>query len=431
MSGKNTGSGRWLVAIMGTLLQLCLGTVYAWSFFQKPIMASFGWTNSQTAWTFSLAICFLGLAAAWGGVNLPKYGPRKLAIAGGVLFALGYFIGAVAFALKSLPLLWIGYGVIGGSGLGLGYVTPVATAAKWFPDKKGLVTGMVIMGFGFGALLMSKLIAPVFMAITGDNLVLVFVYIGILMLVLTLPAASLLRNPPAGFLPPGYTPPASESAQQSAQESLTARQSLASGKFLLMWLVFFLNITSGIMFIGFQSPMMQDLVKAANPGMTAATLAAAGATLIAFSSIFNGLGRFLWGGISDRIGRTLTFRLILGTQILVFVALLFVKAPLLFGLLVCYVLLCYGGGFGTMPSYVLNIFGPKLMPVVYGTILTAWSAAGLVGPQIVAVIKDKSPAQAAGYTFVIGAVLLSIGFLVTFLLNDTRLATVAENKVKT
>ena len=419
---------RWLVAIMGTLLQLSLGTVYAWSFFQKPIMTANNWTNSQAAWAFSLAIFFLGLSAAWGGINLAKFGPRKLAMTGGFLFGIGYLIGAYALSIQSIPLLYIGYGVIGGCGLGLGYVTPVATAAKWFPDRKGFITGMVVMGFGFGALIMSKVLAPIFMAKFGGNVSSVFYAIGVIMLIVTLPAGYCLVNPPAGFLPKGYTPPATTATAQASQDAITAKQCVTSLKFMMMWIVFFFNIIAGIMFIGFQSPMIQDLIKKTMDPATLtdpkviAGLAASGATLIAISSIFNGIGRFFWGGLSDKIGRVQAFRLILGTQFIVFVTLMFVSNPIIFGVLVCYVLLCYGGGFGSMPSFVLDVFGAKLMPVVYGTILTAWGCAGIVGPQIVAYLKDNFAAQAAQYTFVTASALLLLGLLITFALNNNKFA---------
>lgn len=417
---------RWLVAIMGTLIQLCLGTVYAWSFFQKPVMAANNWTNSQAAWGFSFAIFFLGVAASWGGINLPKYGPRKLAMTGGALFGLGYIITAYAFSIHSIPLFYIGYGLIGGIGLGLGYVTPVATAAKWFPDKKGFITGMVVMGFGFGALVMSKIIAPFFISLTGNNLAYVFTYIGLVMLVIAIPAGYFLTNPPKDYVPAGYVPPAVSTSQQASQGSVTAMQSIMSSKFLMMWVVFFFNINAGIMFIGFQSPLLQDLLKKAidpstyNDPAVIAALAASGATLIAFSSICNGLGRFLWGAVSDKIGRVQVFRLILGTQFLVFIALMYISSPILFSILVCYVLLCYGGGFGSMPSFVLDVFGAKLMPIVYGAILTAWGCAGITGPQIVAYLKDNYPAQATQYTFVLGAVLLFLGLVITFMLNNKK-----------
>ncbi|HRQ71340.1 MAG TPA: MFS transporter [bacterium] len=189
-----------------------------------------------------------------------------------------------------------------------------------------------------------------------------------------------------------------------------------------MWMIFFLNIAAGIMFIGLQSPMLQDLLKKTGSTMDAAALAAAGATLVAISSLFNGVGRFFWGGLSDKIGRIQAFRLILGTQVVVFLLLVVVGNPWIFGILVCYVLLCYGGGFGTMPSFVGDIFTAKLMPVVYGTILTAWSMGGIVGPQISAYIKDNYAAEAPTYTFIVGAVLLAIGVAIAFTLNNKSLA---------
>ncbi|MDD5718295.1 MAG: OFA family MFS transporter [Candidatus Krumholzibacteria bacterium] len=421
MSQQSQGN-RWLIAIMGTVLQMVLGTVYAWSFFQKPIVTQFGWTNVQAMWIFSLAICTLGLAAAWGGMNLPKHGPKKLATLGVILYGAGYVIGALAMSMKSLPIFYLGYGVVGGIGLGLGYVTPVATAAKWFPDKKGFVTGMVVMGFGFGALVMSKVIAPVIMAAVDNQIVPSFAWIGVVLFVIGLPAALAMKNPPAGFVPAGWTPPAQSAASKLSEDSLTARQALLSGKFVMMWLILFFNVTAGIMFIGMQSPMLQDILRKINPTMTVAALASAGATLIAISSLFNGIGRFFWGGLSDKIGRAQTFRLILGTQVLVFAALIFVGNPWIFGILVCYVLLCYGGGFGTMPSFVLDIFGARLMPVVYGTILTAWSAGGIAGPQIAAAIKDARPESAGPATFTVGAIILVVGLIIAFLTNNKAMA---------
>jgi OFA family oxalate/formate antiporter-like MFS transporter len=414
---------RWLIAIMGTLLQLCLGTVYAWSFFQKPLMTTYGWSNSQVAWVFSLAICFLGLAAAWGGINLPKYGPKKLAMIGGALFGAGYLIGAFALSITSLPLLYLGYGVIGGTGLGLGYVTPVATAAKWFPDKKGFITGMVVMGFGFGALLMSKIFAPMLIEMTSGNMVLVFAYLGAIFLVLTLIVASFLENPPAGYtvqMKSNASDAAKKAAAPSAHdlESGTFGQYVFNRRFFVMWVIFFCNIGAGIAIIGFQSPMLQDLLKLDDPSLDVKTLASMGATLIAVTSIFNGIGRFFWGGISDKIGRVNAFRIMLVTQLVCYVALIFVQSPMIFSILFCYILLCYGGGFGTMPSFVTTVFGSKMMAVVYGAILTAWSMGGIVGPQVVAFIKDTAGSKAAPYSFVFAVTLMVVGIVFSLMASD-------------
>jgi OFA family oxalate/formate antiporter-like MFS transporter len=388
---------------MGTLLQLCLGSVYAWSYFQKPLVDGYGWSNTQVAWTFSFAIGFLGLAAAVGGLCLPRFGPRALAVTGSLLYGAGYLLAALALRWKMLGLLWLGFGVVGGIGLGLGYVTPVATAAKWFPDKKGLVTGMVVMGFGFGALLMSKVMAPGLNAVFQGQLPLVFAGTGLIVGGVGVFAALFLRNPP---LPDAAANPVLEGTE-------TVASKLRSRQFLLMWLVFFCNIAAGIAIIGFQSPLLQDLWRQKAPALPPATLAIYGATLIAVSSVFNGLGRLLWGGISDRIGQLPAFRLMLATQVAAFAALIMVSNPWLFGILICYVLLCYGGGFGVMPSFVLNTFGSRLMPVMYGCILTAWSAAGVVGPQVIARLKDQYGAQASAYAFGLGAGLLAIGFLLS------------------
>lgn len=416
-----TDTNRWFIAIMGTLLQVVLGTVYAWSYFQKPIIAEYGWTNVQTIWIFSLAILFLGLSAAIGGMVLPKYGPRKLASMGVLLYGVGYLISAYAMYLHSLPLFYIGFGVVGGIGLGLGYVTPVATVSKWFPDKKGFITGMVVMGFGLGALVMSKVIAPIFVSITHGNFVQAFLYIALALIVIGIPAGLSMKNPPVGYVPKGYIPPVKSTINQQFEDRLSVKKSLFSKKFLGMWLIFFLNISAGIMFISLQSPMIQDLFKIQDATLNTEALAVAGATLIAISSFFNGVGRFLWGGISDKIGRIQVFRLILGSQILVFILMMFTTSPWLFGVLVCYVLLCYGGGFGAMPSYVLDVFHAKLMPVVYGVILTAWSIGGIVGPQIAAFIRDfyaKSPEMIGPRTYLTGAILLSIGFVITLVLKN-------------
>jgi OFA family oxalate/formate antiporter-like MFS transporter len=239
---------------------------------------------------------------------------------------------------------------------------------------------------------MSKLIAPVLA--TRFQLPEVFAGAGLIVGLVGLIAASCLRNPPG-------TP--------TGSADLTGIATIGSRQFVLMWLVFFCNIAAGIAIISFQSPLLQDLWHGSNP-------VAAGATLIAVSSVFNGLGRLFWGALSDRLGQLTTFRVMLATQVIAFGVLMKVSSPWLFGALICYVLLCYGGGFGVMPSFVLNTFGSQLMPVLYGCILTAWSAAGIVGPQVIAALKDRAGAQAAGYAFGLGAGLLALGFLLAVLL---------------
>lgn len=416
-------ANRWFILAMGALLHACLGTVYAWSFFQKPLMAYAGWSNQQAAWVFSFAILFLGIFGSVGGNLLAKYGPLKLSVLGAVCYAIGWIIGGVALSMKSLPLMYLGMGLVGGCGLGMGYVCPVATAAKWFPDRKGLSTAIVLTGFGMGALLSSKLVAPAAVkAFTVDGVTTwpsVFFMIAACLGVPALFAALWMKNPPAGYCPAGYVPPAAEAA--SATSTITVKECVFSKPFAMIWFAFFINCTAGLLIIAFQSPLLQDLLKAEGSTLDAAGLAAAGATLIGFSSLCNGGGRPFWGWLSDKIGRVQTWRIFQSTQILVFIALIFVKSPIVFGVLVCYILLCTGAGFAICPSTVATKFGAKVMGPVYGTALTAWSLSGIVGPQLLAYIKDTfkdEPARVSPITFTIVAILLAISFSVTLIMTN-------------
>lgn len=413
-------SKKWLIAIMGTITHLMLGTVYAWSFFQTPIAESAGWSNSQAAWAFSISIFMLGLTSAWAGGKMDTYGPRKMAITGGLLYALGYLIAGYALSIQSLPLLYLGFGFIGGIGLGLAYVTPVATVSAWFTKNQGLATGMVVMGFGFGALVMSKFIAPLFLNITENNLSTTFYYIGIVMLVV-IPLSALSLKMPANI-----TPHAKENTNESKVSFI---KDIWGKQFIVVWTVFVIIIIAGMIFISFQSPLLQDLMKLQMPNGTdfsnpdiIATLSAAGATLIAISSIFNGLGRFAWGGISDKLGQMQTFRLLLVLQAIIFVALIFVSNPIVFSVLVCLILLSYGGSFGVLPSLAQDIYGNKLMASAYGAFLTAWGVGGIIGPQVVAFMKDNYAEKAGLYAFIVGAVLLVIGFGVSFMYKPNKLS---------
>lgn len=405
---------KWFIAFVGVLVHLFLGTVYAWSYFQTPIVEYTGWSHTQTTWAFSLSIFMLGISAAWGGINLPKYGPRKLAIIGGFLYALGYLIAGVALQYHSLSLLYIGFGFIGGTGLGLAYVTPVATVSTWFTKHQGLATGMVVMGFGFGALVMSKILAPFFMSISHSDLNKTFLYIGILLLVL-LPSF-------AWFLKPFKT----ESTVEKTNSATNPIQHIFAKPFMILWFIFLINITAGMVFIAFQSPLLQDLllVKLSttdlSPSELSISLAASGATLIAVSSIFNGAGRFTWAALSDKIGRITTFKILLLTQTLVFIALLFVENYIIFSILVCIILLCYGGGFGLMPSLIKDTYGTKLMAAMYGSILTAWSIGGILGPQLVAYMKDNHTENAGFLVYLMSGGMLLVGFGLSFLYKNPK-----------
>ena len=417
-AAQRKGLPRTVVALLCTVLQLCFGTVYAWSFFQIMLVKQLGWTYSNTAWAFSITIFSLGIAAAWAGSALPRLGPRKLALMGSLMFSGGYVLGALALHLNSLVLFYLGYGVIGGAGIGLGYVTPVATVAKWFPDRKGLATGIVVMGFGVGALLLSKLLAPLLVLQTDGNLPLVFLGLGVVFACISIPASLGLRDPPPpGHLSEGW---ASEGPEESrVPDKLSVY--LQTREFTIMWVVFFFNIAAGIAVISFQSPLLQDVWGLNDPTIEPETLAAYGATLIAVSSLCNGIGRLFWGLLSDRIGRVRVFRILLASQMVVFGILMTERNPYVFSALVCYVMLCFGGGFATMPSFVLDVFGAKKMSAIYGAILTAWAAAGIFGPVYVGYLKDQYPDRAVIYCFLVGVFILGLGYVFSYLLNDDRI----------
>jgi MFS transporter, OFA family, oxalate/formate antiporter len=418
---------RWLIATMCTVLQLCLGTVYAWSYFQPLLVEQFRWSNTDTSWAFSLNICCLGLSAAWGGIKLATIGPRKLAVAGGLLFTAGYALAAVALAVKSLTLFYVGYGAVAGIGIGLGYVTPMATVTKWFPDKRGLLTGIVAMGFGLGAFVLSVVLAPMLMRVLHGNLTYVFAALGAILGSAAFGCATMLRDPPAGYLPRGYVPSASKDARAvspyaKAEEEidLPLREYVLVGQYAIVWIIFFLNITAGISIISFLSPLYQDIWRLDHPILERSVLAGYGATLIAVSSLFNGFGRIGWGAVSERLGRINTFRLLFASQLVVFGMLMTERDPWVFAILVCYVLSCFGGGFAIMPSMVIDIYGPKRMSRFYGIMLTAWSAAGILGPFMIASFKDNYPDRAIVYSFLLGILVLAVGFSFTFLVNDER-----------
>ncbi len=409
---------RTVIVTLCTVLQVCFGTVYAWSFFQTLLVLQLGWSFTDTAVAFSVTIFSLGVSAAWAGWMLPRLGPRKLALIGSLMFSAGYIIGGLALYLDNLLLFYAGYGVIGGAGIGLGYVTPVATAAKWFPDRKGLATGIVIMGFGVGAFLLSKALAPFLVVATDKDLPLVFAWLGVVFAAILVPSSLLLSDPPEDFGAPGAKDTADA---EEAEEAGAIGACLRSREFTVMWLVFFFNIAAGISVISFQSSLLQDVWGLSDPSIEPETLAEYGATLIAVSSLCNGAGRLFWGLLSDRLGRVRVFRILLASQMVVFGILMTERDPWIFSVLVCYILLCFGGGFATMPSFVVDVFGAKRMSVIYGAILTAWAAAGIFGPLYVGYLKDQYPDRAVIYCFLIGVLILGLGYIFSYLLSDDRI----------
>lgn len=357
---------RYLVAIGGILLHLMIGSVYAWSVFTGPIAKQTGWALSSVTVAFSIAIFFLGMSAAFMGRLVERFGPRLTGTVAALLYGSGILLTGLAVQLESLPLLYIGYGVVGGLGLGAGYVTPFSTIIAWFPDKRGLATGMAIMGFGFAAMLTGPIAQNL---IAGIGLVPTMYVLGTAYLLIMLTAAQVIRKPR-----PGEVPAADIAKSVSLTgTAMTANQAVKTRSFRYLWLMFFINITCGIGLVAVASPMAQQ-----QTGMSAATAA----MMVGVVGLFNGFGRLAWATLSDLIGRPLTYTLIFTVDVAMLAGILVFSSPLLFGIALCLIMSCYGAGFSVIPAYLGDVFGTKQLGAIHGYVLTAWAVAGVVGPTL-------------------------------------------------
>ena len=413
----NLESKRWLIAIAAIVMQLCLGTVYAWSVFKKPLMTTHGWGETQTQLTFMILMGILGCAAAFGGTLVDKKGPKFVATIGGILFGLGTLIAGYADQAGSIYLLYLGFGVVAALGNGFGYVTPIATLIRWFPDKRGLVTGLAVMGFGLGAFFMGQIAPPMIAGfkvvdaagkVTSSGVANTFYIWGVIFLVLVTGAAQFFKNPPAGWLPKGFKPAATS---VSASSSFMFGEAVKTPQWWMLWAMLCLNVSAGLGLISQLSPIAQELYKPLlDPSLAGDALikklAWAGGIAVAITAIFNGLGRLFWAKLSDNIGRKMVFLTMFITQAVLYIL---VGAGLIsnfwfFVVVGCYLLACYGGGFATMPAFAADSFGPGYIGKVYGFMLTAWSVAGIIGPLVFAQIPKQALYVAAG--------LLLVGFLI-------------------
>jgi OFA family oxalate/formate antiporter-like MFS transporter len=366
-----SGTNRWVIAIAGVILQLALGAVYAWSVFRTPLVSRFGWSISQVTLTFTIAIFTLGVAAFVGGLWMRSKGPRIVGITAGVLYGLGVFL--ASFSDRGLWVLYLTYGLLGGAGLGLGYIVPIATLVKWFPDRRGFITGIAVAGFGAGALvtapIATRLIAQVGVLRT-------FAILGLAYLILVVGSALFMVNPPADYRPAGWMPVASETVQK---RSYTLGEALRTWQWYALWALLFLNVTAGISIISQAAPMASEIT-----GLSAT--AAAG--IVGIISIANGAGRFVWAWLSDFIGRRWVFLAMFLLQAVMFFVMPSVTQFGLFTLLAFLILLCYGGGFGTMPAFAADYFGTRDVGSIYGLMLTAWGFSSALGPLLIAYIRE-------------------------------------------
>ncbi|MEN6301682.1 MAG: OFA family MFS transporter [Armatimonadia bacterium] len=405
---------RWPVAAAGVAVQMMLGTVYAWSAFKKPLLAAHaaqGWTGPQVGAAFTLVILFIGISAACGGKLVDRAGSRKVATLGAVLFGLGTLCAGLADRAGSLWLLWIGYGVMGGIGNGLAYITPIAVLVRWFPDRRGMVTGLAVMGFGLGAAVMGKLV-PLVLPELG--IAKTFLLSGGVLLVGLLIATQKLDNPPQGWQPPVSSKSARKVAEDGADCDLHAV--LGMYQFYLLWGLMFINVTAGLMLISNLAPFAEQQLGDIGPGPVG--------TILLVTALANGLGRIVWACVSDWIGRQRTFLLIVGTQIPLFLLLPHVTSCAGFTLVCSYILLCYGGGFGSMPAFTADTFGTRCMGEVYGKVLLAWGVAGIAGPTVMDCVQKATNEYSSA--LVVAAGLLTLGFVLALMYRKPSHAPGAE-----
>jgi OFA family oxalate/formate antiporter-like MFS transporter len=359
---------RWVIAITAVLMQLALGSVYAWSVFLNPVIELYHVTRPQADLTFSIVLLALGCTAGFGGYLNNRFGPRVIATAGGILYGLGIML--AAFAAPHLFLLYLTFGIIGGIGVGLGYIVALAMLIKWFPDRRGFISGLAAAGFGGGAVITGLVAAALIKSVGVSS---TFLYLGIVYLVVIVIVAQFFRTAPEGYAPAGWTPSARQQTDRSVRE-YTLSEALRLPRWYILWLMLALNVTAGVGVISVASPLAQKFSGVAP--LTAALI-------VSVIGIFNALGRLFWGWLSDGIGRPFTFLSLFVIQAIVFALMPSVRNFTLLLIPAAIIGACCGGGFGTMPAFAADFFGPKNAGTIYGVMLTAWSAGGIFGPMLI------------------------------------------------
>jgi MFS family permease len=450
------GFNRWLVPPAALAIHLSIGMAYGFSVFWLPLSRAIGitkpvpcpdgqsllatllsttcdWKISTLGWMFTLFFVFLGSSAALFGAWLEREGPRKAGVVAAFCWGGGFMLSALGVYLHQIWLMWLGSGVIGGIGLGLGYISPVSTLIKWFPDRRGMATGMAIMGFGGGAMIgspLADLLMKRFATPTSVGVWETFVTMGLIYFVAMMLGAFGYRVPAEGWRPAGWTPPERQQATMITSRNVNVHEAWKTPQFWLLWGVLCLNVSAGIGVIGMASPMIQEVFGGRLIGLPGvplkalteaqkAQLATLGAAFAALISVFNIAGRIAWASFSDLLGRKRTYFVFfaLGTVLYALVPLTgrLGSVPL-FVTLFCVILTMYGGGFATIPAYLADIFGTKFVGAIHGRLLTAWSAAGILGPVLVNYIREFQldhgvpAAQAYNVTMYLLAGLLVVGF---------------------
>jgi len=424
------GYSRWLVPPAALAIHLCIGQAYAFSVFKIPMTRLLGitkpgpqdWSMEALAWIFSIALGVLGLSAAMFGKWLEQVGPRRAMAAAAACFSGGFFVAALGIKLHQIALVYLGYGVLGGIGLGLGYISPVSTLIKWFPDRPGMATGMAIMGFGGGAMVGSPLSVALmdhFKTATSMGVFETFIAMGLIYGAFMCFGVLTVRIPPPGWTPEGYVPPAQPKKLVTAAH-VEVGKAFGTPQFWLLWMVLCMNVTAGIGVLEQASPMIQEMF----PGKITASAAAG---FVGLLSLFNLVGRFFWSSLSDHLGRKWTYMIyfLLGMGLYALVPTFGrMGSVVLFVAGFCVILSMYGGGFSTIPAYLRDLFGTMHVSAIHGRLLTAWSTAAVLGPVLVNYIRKYQiqhqvpKAEAYSVTMYLMAGLLALGLLCNVLVSE-------------
>jgi OFA family oxalate/formate antiporter-like MFS transporter len=388
-----SNTNRWGLAAAGFLMQMALGAVYAWSVFRIPLAKQFRWSIEEVTLTFTISIFVVGFACFFGGLWLNKKGPRVVALAGGFLYGLGVFL--ASFSADKLWWLYLSYGVIGGIGVGFAYIVPIAVLVKWFPDRRGLITGIAVGGFGAGALVVAPLATRLIQSV---GVLHTFAYLGIAYLIVTMGTGYFMKNPPDGWKPEGWVPSVTQNAQRAATD-YTLGGALKTWQWWALWALLFLNTSAGISIISQESPMFQEIGKVS-------AIAAAG--MVGIVAIGNAAGRVFWAWVSDAITRRWTFATMFLLQVALFWALPSLSSVAILTVVSFIVLMCYGGGFGTMPAFAADYFGSKNVGPIYGLLLTAWGFASAFGPLLIAHLRQSSGLYTSGLHIISGIMAVSM-----------------------
>lgn len=395
---------RWLIALSAIAIHLSIGGAYAYSVYKIPIVTEMGWTETNVTVAFTIMMGLAGFAAALFGSLVEKMGPRKSAMVAAVLFGAGQAGAGLAIMMDSVVLYWLTYGVLSGLGMGIGYIAPVSTLVKWFPDRRGLATGMAVLGFGSGALITAP-VANSLMA--GVGISTTYFILGVSYFILMILGASYIAPPVKGFMPEGMKK-AAESGEKKVKQDLaqmTAKEAVKTRQFWMLWAMHLVNVTAGIMMISVASPMAQEIVGLSMAGA---------ATMVGVMGLFNGGGRLIWAAISDYIGRTNIFVIFFTIQLITFAVLPFTTNVIIFQLFIFLVVSCYGGGFSNLPAYASDLFGTKQLGVIHGYLLTTWSLGGIFGPIIVSTVKNMYGSYVPVFYLFTG--LIAISLLIALLL---------------